>query len=366
MLIYLTNSLIVKDSDERLDDIKRCAKYLALAMIEQNHLVRGDYEVLEWLSNVMVGDDRDSVKVYSRLYKRYSTYVVPTCLHFYVKVTLDMPVDDVLQNGDVYIKPVQYSYFLSSSKVQAMPFIGEDSADCLFYNHIAAHYLAKGNIKLNLKMRHEKGNGSGIASATTEYVKGHLPVISIIDTDKKYPTQPIDPNSTYAKCKAVWPFYPKINEIYSFLVINTQEIENLIPYNYIVGLGVWDGQNAANKATYDKFYNSPNRETILCFFDLKNGMKKCTAMNTEPDYLDYTVMCYSCIDSSCTNESVKAMSNKTELCMRLHSKLLKLTNEYVTQHTNLQPQLLLFQEREWNRIGSFLLDMCCAGKEEFV
>lgn len=52
--------------------------------------------------------------------------------------------------------------------------------------------------------------------------------------------------------------------------------------------------------------------------------------------------------------------------MRLHSKLLKLTNDYEAQHINLQPQLLLFHEREWNRIGAFLLDMCCAGKEEFV
>lgn len=77
MLIYLTNSLIVDEKDTRLDDIKRCAKYLAMAMIEHNHIVRGDYEVLEWLAEITAQYDNDSYNVYSRLSKRFSTYVIP-------------------------------------------------------------------------------------------------------------------------------------------------------------------------------------------------------------------------------------------------------------------------------------------------
>ena len=99
-------------NDARFADIKRCAKYLALAMIEHNHLVRGDYEVLEWLAKVMEGYDEDGVKVYTRLYKRYSTYVIPSCLHYYVEVVLNMPNKDLLQINGVSVKPVQYTYFL--------------------------------------------------------------------------------------------------------------------------------------------------------------------------------------------------------------------------------------------------------------
>lgn len=41
-------------------------------------------------------------------------------------------------------------------------------------------------------------------------------------------------------------------------------------------------------------------------------------------------------------------------------------NEYIQQHELLHPVLLRFQQREWDRIGAMLLDMCCAGKEAFV
>lgn len=366
MLIYLTNSLIVEMNDARFADIKRCAKYLALAMIEHNHLVRGDYEVIEWLAMVMEGYDEDGVKVYTRLYKRYSTYVIPSCLHYYVEVVLNMPNEDLLQINGVSVKPVQYTYFLDSSKVQVMPFIGEDSADCEFYAHIGNSYLSAYGINLLLQMRHEKGNGSGVASATQEYVNAHKPVISIIDSDKKYPTQPIDPNSTFAKCNVVWSNLPKVNEIYSFHVVLTQEIENLIPYNYINGLTLWNGQCHSNKVAFDKLYNSPDREIILSYFDLKNGLKKKSEMDWCNDYLDYAVMCYSCFDNTSSRDTIKNMPNDQELCPRLHRTLLKKTNEYIENHDNLQPQLLEFQQCEWNKIGMMLLDMCCAGKEAFV
>ena len=247
-----------------------------------------------------------------------------------------------------------------------MPFIGEDSADCEFYAHIGKTYLSACGINLLLQMRYEKGNGSGVASATLEYVNAHKPVISIIDSDKKYPTQPIDPNSTFAKCNAAWTNLPKINEIYSFLVVQTQEIENLIPYNYIDGLTLWSGQCQSNKVAYDKLYNSQNRETILAYFDLKNGLKKKSEMNTIIDYLDYAVMCYSCLNNTSNRDSVKNMPNDQELCPRLHKALLKKTNEFIESHNNLQPHLLGFQQCEWNKIGMMLLDMCCAGKEAFV
>lgn len=366
MLIYLTNSLIVDDDDERLGDIKRCAKYLALAMIEHNHLIRGDYDVLKWLSKIMVGFDEDSVKVYMRLYKRFSTYVIPSCLHFYIEVVVEMPSIDCVSHAGVKVKPVHYTYFLNSSKVQIMPFIGEDTADCIFYIHIGKHYLAEHHINLLLRLRNEKGNGSGIVSATTEYVQAHKPVISIIDSDKKYPSQPIDPKSTYAKCNEVWSNYNKVNEIFSFLVVETQEIENLIPYNYIDELDLWEGQCSQNKVAFDKLYNSPNCEVILCYYDLKNGLTKKDDMNTDGDFLDYAVMCSSCLDENCTKDTIKATNNNYELCPRLHRSLLKKTNEYIQQHELLHPVLLRFQQREWDRIGAMLLDMCCAGKEAFV
>ena len=201
MLIYLTNSLIVNEKDTRLDDIKRCAKYLAMAMIEHNHIVRGDYEVLEWLAEIMAQYDNDSYNVYTRLSKRFSTYVIPSCLHYYVKVFIEMPTIDFIEENGVKIKPIHYSYFLDSSKVQAMPFIGEDTADCDFYIHIANNYLSSNNFNLILSCRKEKGNGSGVVKVTSEYVKAHKPIICIVDSDKKYPNQPIDPNTTYAKCR---------------------------------------------------------------------------------------------------------------------------------------------------------------------
>lgn len=366
MLIYLTNSLIVDEKDTRLDDIKRCAKYLAMAMIEHNHIVRGDYEVLEWLAETMAQYDNDSYNVYTRLSKRFSTYVIPSCLHYYVKVFIEMPTIDFIEENEVKIKSIHYSYFLDSSKVQAMPFIGEDTADCDFYIHIANNYLSSNNFNLILSCRKEKGNGSGVVKVTSEYVKAHKPIICIVDSDKKYPNQPIDPNTTYAKCRNEWDTYPVINEIFCFHVVQTQEIENLIPYNYIDNLGLWDGQCKANKEAYDILYNNENREIILCYYDLKNGLKKNDAMNKDEDYLNYVIMCYSCFNPNCDRNLIKSVSTGNWLCAKLHGSLLKLINDYIMKHDNLHPQLLKFQKKEWNDVGAILLDMCCAGKEEFL
>lgn len=366
MLFYLTNSLILGIEDDRLDGVKRCAKYLALAMVEKKHLVRGDFEVLEWLSKIMEGYDSDSVKVYNRLYKRFSTYTIPRCLHYYVKIVLDAPTVSEYVSDNVKIKPIQYSYFKDSSKVQEMPFIGEDTADCIFYSHVGQYYLKEYNLNLILSMRMEKGNGSGIDNATKNYVDRHNPVICIIDSDRKYPGQPIDPISTYAKCDKVWRDLPQHNEIFSFLIVDAQEIENLIPYNYIENLGLWDGQCKKNKEAYDKLYGSSDREVILRYFDLKNGLKKNSEMDSCLEWLAFVVSCYSCFEPNCTDEVIKQMEDKKELCPKLHSSLLKKTNEYIKSRENLSPQLLNFQREEWNRIGSFLLDMCCAGKEDFV
>ena len=84
------------------------------------------------------------------------------------------------------------------------------------------------------------------------------------------------------------------------------------------------------------------------------------------DYLDYAVMCYSCFDNTSSRDTIRNMPNDQELCPRLHRALLKKTNEYIENHDNLQPQLLEFQQCEWNKIGMMLLDMCCAGKDAFV
>lgn len=366
MLIYLTDSLIVDETDPRFKDIIRCAKYLAMAMIEQNHIVRGDFNVLKWLSSIMKGYDEDSVKVFTRLYKRFATYTVPECLHYYVKIILDMPTIDLEHEDEVNIKPLQYTYFLDSTKIQKMPFLGEDTADCTFYAHIGNYYLRKNHINMKLAMRSEKGNGSSIASATTVYVKLHKPVICIVDLDKKYPNQPKDPATTFEKSLVIWKTYPKINEMFYYYVVETQEIENLIPYNYINGLDRWDGQLSKNKESFDKLYNSCNREIILQYFDLKKGLKKCNLMNENHDYLDYAVKCYSCFDGACNENTIIQKSNGEMLCTPLWHSLLKETNEYVADNHDLVPNLLEFQEREWNNIGLFLLDMCCASTEDFV
>lgn len=218
MLLYLTDSLIVDEADPRLKDIKRCAKYLAMAMMEQNHIIRGDFKVLNWLCHIMMGYDEDSVKVFNRLCKRFATYTVPECLHYYVKIILDIPSVDLEHEGEVNIKPLQYTYFLDSTKIQKMPFIGEDTADCTFYAHIGNYYLRKNRINMKLAMRPEKGNGSSIASATTAYILLHKPVICIVDSDKRYPNQPKDPTSTFEKSLVIWNSYPNINEMFYSIV----------------------------------------------------------------------------------------------------------------------------------------------------
>ena len=258
MLFYLTDSLIVSETNADYVDVLRSAKYLAMAFIEKSHLLRGDYNVLQWLSEQFEKIDRETCSVYRLLTNKYSTFTIPNFIHTYVNVVKDIPETDNIGEDGCVVRPICYKYFLDSSKVQKMVVVGEALHDISFYTFITKKYVSWHKINVMLSINPENGGGTGVAQTTSKYINQHCMAASIIDSDSKYKGHKSEDGSTRAICEKTWKSYNTVNEVFFYKILDVQEIENLIPKSFIDGMVCWTGQKANNKSTYDKLVQSKN------------------------------------------------------------------------------------------------------------
>ena len=133
MLFYLTDSLIIDKTSPHFPAIKRAARYIAMAVLESKHLLRGDFGVLKFMEGVFKSDD-EIFPVFHQQVARYSTFTVPDDICHYVEV-VDEGYASYEKEGHK-IKQMPYSYFDDSMKVQAMTVIAEDEDDCALFDYI--------------------------------------------------------------------------------------------------------------------------------------------------------------------------------------------------------------------------------------
>jgi len=194
-----------------------------------------------------------------------------------------------------------------------------------------------------------------------------LSLVCIVDTDKKYPTDTPKEDSTYSLCAAI----PQ-NQIYHFMALEVHEVENLIPLNYIDNLP-WSQYNSAdrvNKKHFDYLRNDANH--ILPYYDYKSGIRKNQELLSSQEYMAFAEECFN-LDEELTNQYhsfsayVSTKNNKDELLYKLFSGSFLITHtlEMIKGHSQpTEPELLPFQEHNWNMIGSTLLNWCIAESKD--
>lgn len=363
MLFYLTDSLIVDKTAAEFLPIKRAIRHIAMAVSECKHLLRGDESVLKYYEKEYTSDEDIFGLIHHLVVNSYTANSVPMEICNYVEVINGTPTDTVRDCHK--IKQVSYTYFDDSIKVQAMRIAVEDIDDSKFYDYILNWYLTENALKFNHMFQVVPGSGSRTDVVVRDNLNNGLMITCIADSDKKYPTQPDDKTKTGYKCSLIK--CPK-GGIYYFHMLNTHELENLIPLNHYNVLK-WQGQSQKDKNDFAHLCGKSQSEYILRYFDIKEGLKKSEISELGPDFAAFAELCCSLHPTILNGMKFKDYvdslpCDESYVYPRLISRPMKeLASMY--ENGNLPyPSLMVFQFDEWNRIGRLLLDVTCSKNPE--
>lgn len=367
MLFYLTDSLIASPDDEDYISIRRCIKKLATAVTENKHLLMGDFDVIKHFNSIYNNPDDDESRLFNTLEKQEAINPIPDEITYYIEVVRGEPAD-IRTDGDLSIAQVNYKMFEDTASCDQTALIGEDDYDCIFFKHVYKWYVD--NIletRLSNSLENTLGAGGHIVSEICKMKRKKRTCIAIVDSDKKYPLHIPGNEATCSKCKKIGQ-----SAIYKLLVLNVQEIENLIPLEYIEA-HVFGGDGIVNKQHFDTLLNNCHTEYILQYLDLKKGVKKSDVIN-DAHYQAFILHCY--IHNTIVNKGLEfndfllSIGNDDYIQRPLQESLLKNVLKEIEARerngVNHHPYLFGYQEREWKRIGQFLLNWGCARSKEAI
>lgn len=361
MLFYLTDSLIVDKTSKDFPNIRKAIRYIAMAVLESKHLLRGDYNILRLMLEEFK-NDIDIFPVFHQLVKNYATYTVPNDICRYIEVVL-YGYTNYEKDGHL-IKQIEYRYFDDSIKVQAMTIVTEDEDDCALLNYILKWYIIVQHLPFNCAFISQGGGGSRTDVTVKSCLKSGKMVTCITDSDQRYNGQPLSPHSCGVKCDKN--LAPK--GIYFFLRLPVLEIENLIPINHFDLLDWSEEQNKKDKEAFDKLCHNAKSELILQYFDIKEGIKKAHIEQYGEGLLNFTAMCCFCnpeiMCGKDFHQYIDELSHDALAYPRLRKRPM---NELATAYRNNtipNPELMTYQFEAWNDIGALLLDTTCARNKE--
>lgn len=363
MLFYLTDSLIVDKSTPEFPAIRRAVKYLAMAVFERKHLLRGDYQVLRYMEEEFSGD-KEIYPLFNQLVSRYSTYTVPNDIYRYVEVVYN-GYEEIEKDGHK-VKRIAYSYFNDSKKVQEMTVIAEDLCDCAFLEYVLKWYISQNQLPYNYNFTSQGGGGSRIDVAVTNSLNSGNMVTCITDSDQRYEGMKPGAHDNCVTCG-------KINakdKIYNFLVLPVLEVENLVPLNHYEALSWKHEINRNDKEAFKKLCGNQYSEQILPYFDIKEGLKKSHIAQFGKGFSDYAEMCCKCnpdiMKGKNYDEYIDGLGEKELIYPRLRKRpMIELAPMYENGNME-EPELMMFQLDAWMEIGSLLLDTTCARNEEAI
>ena len=363
MLFYLTDTLIVEESSPQFSDIKRAVRYIAMAVLECKHLLRGDYEVLKHMAREFRNDD-ELFPLFNQLVQKYSTYIVPDDICRYVEVVID-GYNNYEKDGH-QIKQMPYTYFDDSMKVQAMTVVTEDEDDCALFDYIIKYYQKVNHMHFNYCFTRQGGGGSRTDTAVKTCLKSGKMVTCITDSDKRYAEQPLDPRSCGVKCAKI----KAAGKIYYFLMLPVLEVENLIPLNHFNVLDWSCERNRKDKDAFDMLCYNAKSELILPYFDVKEGIKKEYLLQYGEKMEKFAAMCCLCnpdvMGGKQFHEYVDGLNKDDLVYPRLRKKPMGELVSMYEKNELPEPELMTFQQEAWTEIGALLLDVTCARYKEAI
>lgn len=363
MLLYLTNSLIVGENDPSSNDIKKAVRNLAIACCESKHYLMGDGEAVNHFCELFKSANDDVSKLFDNMRQNYSTLVVPEAVAVYWEVVNSNPSVRKVRGKEII--QLDFREFLDTRSVQETVLVGEDiEYDCWFYRYILDWYLNQMNIKAYCAFKDRHGGGGRMAKVLLGCFTDKETSLCFVDTDKKYPEQPLDPNSTCKKCMRV-----KSGPRNLVKELNVQEIENLLPLGY-VDLLKYEGKNGDRKAMFDALRNQLNSEHVLQFFDLKCGLKKYEKYMGIVEFIEFCKKVCGLnpqiMNGKSFDEYYASKEKEEELYPGLMQRVLRSTIEIIKTSTLNPPILMGFQENEWKSIGRLMLSFGFARRPEGI
>lgn len=359
----MTDSLIVDKTSPQFADIRKAAKYIAMAVQESKHLLRGDYDVLRFMTQEFKDDD-ELFPVFHQLVSRYATYTVPDDIYRYVEVVTS-GFDEKEKDGH-QVKQVPYTYFDDSMKVQAMTVVAEDEDDCALFEYIVGYYQRVHHLHYNCCFTRQGGGGSRTDTAVRTCLKAGKMVTCITDSDLRYEGQELDPRSCGVKCGKIKAF----DKIYYFLRLPVHEVENLIPLNHYNELDWSQEMNRRDKEAFDQLCYNAYSEKILPYFDIKEGIKKDFVVRFGDGMKQFAAMCCSCntgIMGGLTFEDyIQGLADNDHVYPRLRKRPMDDLAVRYRKNDLPEPELMEFQLEAWTKIASLLLDATCARYKEAI
>ena len=368
MLFYLTNSLIANPDDADYLAIRKCIKKLATAVTEHKHLLMGDFEVIQHFNGILYNPEEDESRLFNMLEKHEAINPIPDEITYYIEVVRGEPSNERTEEN-VTVAQVSYKMFEDSSSCDQTSLLCEDDYDCAFFKHIYKWYI--GNVcttRLSNSLESTLGAGGHIVTEIKKMKRKKRACLAIIDSDKKYPSHVPSNETTSKKCEKI-----KETPIYKLLVLDVQEVENLIPIDYI-NQHQFVGDGAINKMHFDTLLNNNHTEHILQYLDLKKGIKKMDVAD-DANFQTFASFCYfhnTLVNQGLDfNEFLSSIEDNDFIQRPLQESILKKVLEEIKERESLNgthwPYLLQYQEDEWKRIGQFLLNWGCArGKESLM
>lgn len=359
MLFNLTDSIL--DKNINIQKRNRAVRLIANSVFEKKHMLEGPMDVLDYFCNVFSNDvDIQSVFIY--LVDNYA-FLYPTAIKRRIDVVSKV-TQRYRKEEEVDVYEVSIDELQDSSYLQGTLIIGENDTDCKFYKKVLSWFISIHlGLNINFDLNPELGGGRTTENVISSKIGKHSIFVSIVETDIKYPGCP--QGDTSRACKK---YENKNKWNYKHFVIPVQEIENLIPPNYI-RRGYFNKSIQFHVDKYEFIYK--NKPNLLKFFDLKKGIRESDLKNA--DYMKFAQECCSC-DKSITNFQQHCSDVHKQNLLNpnpivyiyppLRSDILELVLNDTGHNDFTRPQLLDFQSLIWEEVGQILLDFSCTISQE--
>ncbi len=368
MLFYLTDSLIVEETNPLYNGIYKAVHNLATQAVDGNHLLTASYATISHFRKVFRSDPIIGL-FFNNLFQNFATVGIPLDLKFYIEIVKEQPTCRREDGREICQK--LYSHYMCIDASHKTSLIGEDLNDTKFYKHILSWYIRQLNANYSFAFYSINGGGQNTYRAVKNELSSNHITICIIDTDKKYASYLPENSKTYKNCINLE--YSDVCE-YKLLPLEVHEIENLVPLNYIDAFDNWtngDANDVRKKRAFD--FLRGNAEEILPYFDYKKGIHYDEMFRTTANFREFAKKCYVVNEDKVSLEPsfeifTTDMEDKAEIYPNLigGSGILTRTLELIGSENCPQPELLDFQRHNWNLIGQSLLDWGIARKAEAI
>ncbi|MBI9055468.1 MAG: hypothetical protein JEY96_16720 [Bacteroidales bacterium] len=351
MLIYLSKSLFdVGFSKEHQKRINRALENILRSNWEGKHLVHANFDTLNKLREQKLSNDSKSVIL--NICNNYSLLDYSKIKHFVYVVPEENTLELKIEN-DIEKYCISVDYFQNSDLLQESRILCEHLNDAKLFQLICNYFVKKENIgNIALRFEPELGGGATICDCFEKHVINRNKFcLAFSDNDKRYPNALI--GGTLEKLNAV-----DINgNIFCKIIeIDSHEIENLVPFNYLNDIRTIHHQQKGINFI-ESIRNSSSCE-LLKYFDIKKGICK-KQINNCPEYLSYAEQLIPFCE---TIENISEIEDKAE-GFSVIPPIGKIVKDFIEKSDLLnskEPEFLSFQELEWDKIGSNFLYWACS------